>query len=52
MTCGHTGEHQCKTCGHCNSCRHTYVERADGWWKRCPTFKWVKIISRGGHHAE
>lgn len=43
MKCGHSEEHQCSQCGRCNGCEHKYVERADGWWKRC-LFKWVKVI--------
>lgn len=46
MKCGHTQLHVCEHCGRCNSCAHTYVERGDGWWKRCPTLRWVKVIAR------
>jgi hypothetical protein len=44
MKCGHYDAHTCKHCGRCNSCLHTYIKRADGWYKRCPDLKWRKVV--------
>lgn len=43
LKCSCERQYVCRACGACNRCRHVYVERQDGWWKRCPTLKWRRI---------
>lgn len=49
LPCGHrTMDFMCSCCGQCNQCRHTYVERAAGWFKRCVTLRWVPVAVSAG----